>query len=127
VSIWNRTPERAAGLDARPVRAAVAADVLVNCTSVGLDRPSTEESPFKDLPLDADALGEYTTVVDLVYRAGGTALIREAAKRGIDTIDGLEILVRQGALSFTLWTGLAAPLDSMRAAARDAETRLDAS
>ena len=64
---------------------------------------------------------EYTTVVDLVYRAGGTVLIREAAKRGIDTVDGLEILVRQGALSFTLWTGLAAPLDLMRAAARDAD------
>jgi len=126
VSIWNRTPERAAGLDARLVREAVAADVLVNCTSVGLDRSSTAESPFKDLPLNADELVEYTTVVDLVYRAGGTALTREAAERGVDTIDGLEILVCQGALSFTLWTGLAAPLDSMRAAARDADTQLDA-
>ena len=119
VAIWNRTAERAEGLGARVVRERVAADVLVNCTSVGLDQMS---SPFKDLPLDADALGEYTTVVDLVYRAGGTVLIREAAKRGIATVDGLEILVRQGALSFTLWTGLAAPLDLMRAAARDADT-----
>ena len=98
--------------------------MLVNCTSVGLDRSS---SPFKDLPLDADGLGEYATVVDLVYRAGGTVLIREAAKRGIDTVDGLEILVRQGALSFTLWTGLPAPLDAMRAAARDADPSADAS
>jgi shikimate dehydrogenase len=118
VSIWNRTPERAAGLGARVVREPVAVDVLVNCTSVGLDQTS---SPFKDLPLAADALREYTTVVDLVYRAGGTVLIREAAERGVDTIDGLEILVRQGALSYTLWTGLAAPLDLMRAAARDAD------
>ncbi len=46
-------------------------------------------------------------------------LIEEAARRGIDTVDGLEILVRQGALSFAFWTGRAAPLDSMRAAARD--------
>jgi shikimate dehydrogenase len=118
VSIWNRTPARAAGLGARVVDRPVAADVLVNCTSVGLGRSS---SPFKDLPLDADGLREYTTVVDLVYRAGGTVLISEAAKRGVDTVDGLEILVRQGALSYTLWTGLAAPLDSMRAAARDAD------
>lgn len=124
VSIWNRTPERAAGLGARVVRAPVAADVLVNCTSVGLDRTS---SPFKDLPLDADGLGEYTTVVDLVYRAGGTVLIQEAAKRAIATVDGLEILVRQGALSVTLWTGLAPALDLMRAAARDADSQLDAS
>jgi shikimate dehydrogenase len=124
VSVWNRTPERAAGLGARVVREAVAADVLVNCTSVGL-APSS--NGFKDLPLDADGLVEYTTVVDLVYRAGGTVLIQEADKRGIDTVDGLEILVRQGALSFTLWTGLAAPLDSMRTAARGADCRLDAS
>ena len=122
VSIWNRTPERAAGLDARLVGAAVPADVLVNCTSVGLDRSSSAEGPFKELPLNADGLLEYTTVVDLVYAAGGTELTREAAMRGVDTIDGLEILVRQGALSFTRWTGLAAPLDLMRAAARDAET-----
>jgi len=83
---------------------------------VGLDRTS---SPFKDLPLDADAISEYATVVDLVYRAGGTALIEEAERRGASTVDGLEILVRQGALSFSLWTGLDAPLDVMRAAARD--------
>jgi shikimate dehydrogenase len=116
VSIWNRTAQRAEGLGARVVRRAHPADVLVNCTSVGLDRSS---SPFKDLPLQADALGEYTTVVDLVYKAGATMLIAEASKRGIDTVDGLEILVCQGALSFAVWTGHAAPLDSMRAAARD--------
>jgi shikimate dehydrogenase len=115
VFVWNRTAERARGLGARVVTQAVAAEVLVNCTSVGLDRSS---SVFKELPLDADAVGEYATVVDLVYRAGGTVLIREAARRGARTIDGLEILVRQGALSFTLWTGLPAPLDIMRAAAR---------
>ncbi|MGH2900082.1 MAG: hypothetical protein ACRDMZ_15515, partial [Solirubrobacteraceae bacterium] len=109
------TPQRAAGLGARVVARPIAADVLVNCTSVGLDRSS---SAFKDLPLDADGLGEYATVVDLVYGAGGTMLILEAQHREIDTIDGLEILVRQGALSFTFWTGEPAPLDSMRTAAR---------
>ena len=117
VSIWNRTPQRAEGLGARVVDRAVGADVLVNCTSVGLDRSS---STFKDLPLDADGLSEYATVVDLVYKSGETMLIREAARRGIDIVDGLEILVRQGALSFTIWTAQAAPLDSMRTAARDA-------
>ncbi|MDP2712221.1 MAG: shikimate dehydrogenase [Solirubrobacteraceae bacterium] len=116
VAIWNRTPRRAEGLGARVVDRAIAADVLVNCTSVGLDHSST---PFKDLPLDADGLREYTTVVDLVYREGGTALIREAGQRSIDTVDGLEILVCQGALSFSRWTGLPAPLGLMRAAARD--------
>jgi shikimate dehydrogenase len=116
VAVWNRTPHRAEGLGARVVRRAMPADVLVNCTSVGLDRSS---SPFKDLPLQADGLMEYATVVDLVYKASTTTLIREAAHRGIETVDGLEILVCQGALSFTFWTGRTAPLDAMRAAARN--------
>ena len=116
VAVWNRTPARAAALGARVVARPQPAELLVNCTSVGLDRSS---SPFKDLPLDADALGEYATVVDMVYRAGGTMLMQEAQRRGIATVDGLEILVRQGALSFTLWTGQAAPLDNMRIAAAD--------
>lgn len=115
VCVWNRTPRRAEGLGARVVGRAVGADVLVNCTSVGLDRSS---SPFKDLPLDADGLRSYATVVDLVYTAEGTTLIQQAAQRGIATVDGLEVLVRQGALSFALWTGRDAPLDAMRAAAR---------
>jgi shikimate dehydrogenase len=123
VSIWNRTPQRAEGLGARVVDRPVAAEILVNCTSVGLDRSS---SAFKDLPLEADALSKYATVVDLVYRAGGTALIREAGQRGIATVDGLEILVSQGALSFTLWTGLAAPLDKMRTAARGSDPEANA-
>lgn len=116
VAVWNRNPKRAQGLGARVVRHAEPAEVLVNCTSVGLDESA---SPFKDLPLDADGLGEYATVVDLVYSRGPTALIREAGERGCTTIDGLEILVRQGALSFELWTGTPAPLDAMRSAARD--------
>ena len=115
VSVWNRTPERARGLGARVVSTAVAAEVLVNCTSVGLINPS---SPFKELPIDADLLGEYATVVDLVYRAGQTALVSEAERRGVSIIDGVEILVRQGALSFSIWSGRPAPLAAMRAAAR---------
>ena len=122
VSVWNRNAERARGLGARVVSGAVAAQVLVNCTSVGLDNSS---SVFKDLPLDADALAEYETVVDLVYRAGGTVLIREAELRGCDVVDGLEILVRQGALSFSLWTGLPAPLQTMRAAVRSPQPEAD--
>ena len=118
VAVWNRTPERARGLGARVVSGAVAAEVLVNCTSVGLTHPSSPSAAFKELPLDADLLGEYATVVDLVYRTGGTALVAEAERRGVSTIDGVEILVRQGALSFSIWSGRPAPLDAMRAAAR---------
>jgi len=119
VAVWNRTHERAVALAAdlgvRALRAPQPADVLVNCTAVGLEDPS---DTFKALPLRPDDLDGYPTVVDLVYRAGGTPLVREAARRGARTVDGLEVLVRQGALSFEAWTGRAAPLVAMREAAR---------
>jgi shikimate dehydrogenase len=120
VSVWNRTAERArqlaADLDVEAVDAPVAAELLVNCTSVGLADPSTT---FKDLPLKADSIGEYACVVDLVYRAGGTRLVQEARRRGSQAIDGLDFLVAQGVISFEGWTGRAAPLEVMRQAARD--------
>jgi shikimate dehydrogenase len=117
VSVWNRTPRRARELGVRVVERPVAAELLVNCTSVGLAGSCTD---LADLGLDSDALAGYATVVDLVYRQGGTPLIRAAAGLGLRTVDGLEILVAQGALSFTLWTGLPAPRQAMRAAVRDA-------
>jgi shikimate dehydrogenase len=119
VAVWNRTAARANRLAADLGVAAVAVagptDVLVNCTPMGLDDP---DRTFKELPLAADDLGEYACVVDLVYRDGGTELLRQAERRGCRCVDGLEILVRQGARSFEIWTGRSAPLDVMRRAAR---------
>jgi shikimate dehydrogenase len=119
VFVWNRSAERAqrlaAELGVTAVDAARPADVLVNCTSVGLHDPA---ETFKEIPVNADYLGKYACVVDLVYRAGGTELLRHAERRGCRCVDGLEILVRQGARSFQIWTGRAAPLDAMRRAAR---------
>jgi shikimate dehydrogenase len=119
VAVWNRTPGRArrlAGdLGVAAVDAPVPAEVLVNCTAAGMqDRPDA----FKEMPVTADDLGEYACVVDLVYRDGGTELLRQAERRGCRCVDGLEILVRQGARSFQIWTGRSAPLDVMRRAAR---------
>jgi shikimate dehydrogenase len=119
VAVWNRTPGRArrlaSDLGVAAVDSPVAAEVLVNCTAAGMqDRPDA----FKEMPLTADDLGEYACVVDLVYRDGGTELLRQAERRGCRCVDGLEILVRQGARSFQIWTGRSAPLDVMRRAAR---------
>ena len=91
------------------------ADLLVNCTSIGRGDPA---ETFKALPLAADSLDEFQCVVDSVYRDGETALLAEARLRGTQVVDGIEILVRQGALSLERWTGRPAPLDVMRAAAR---------
>jgi shikimate dehydrogenase len=119
VAVWNRTSARAvrlAGdLGVAAVEAPVAAEVLVNCTSAGMHDGS---ETFKEMPVSADDLGEYACVVDLVYRDGATELLRQAERRGCRCVDGLEILVRQGARSFQIWTGRSAPLDVMRRAAR---------
>jgi shikimate dehydrogenase len=58
------------------------------------------------------------TVVDLAYGAEETALVRAARAAGCTVVDGREALVRQGAASFRLWTGLEPPVDVMRAAIR---------
>jgi shikimate dehydrogenase len=63
-------------------------------------------------------LGAGQTLVDLPYPATATA--REAARRGARVVDGLDVLVAQGAASFELWTGVPAPVDVMRAAVRSA-------
>jgi shikimate dehydrogenase len=118
VRIWNRNPERARSLCAElggtPVQVAEPADVLVNCTSVGLDRT---ELTLEQLPIEAEHLTGFGCVIDLVYRDGGTPLAKAARARTIPVVDGLELLVGQGALSFERFTGRPAPVAVMRAAA----------
>jgi len=118
VRVWNRTPERAqrlcAELGATPVSAAAAADLLVHCTSVGLDG---SEDPFAQLPIGPADVAGFGCVVDYVYRGEQeTALARAARARSIPTVDGLELLIGQGALSFERFTGRTAPVEAMRAA-----------
>jgi shikimate dehydrogenase len=119
VAVWNRTAQRARALaddlGVRSVDRPIPADLLVNCTSVGLEDGG---AGLKDLALDADAVGTYACVVDLVYRPGGTALLTEARRQGCVVVDGIEVLVRQGARSFEAWTGRPAPVEVMRRAAR---------
>ena len=114
VRVWNRTPERgqmlAAELGAIAVTRAQPADLLVHCTASGLD---PRENAFKPLPIDADDLVRYECVVDLVYTETETSLVQAARARGVRAVDGRELLVRQGALSFELFTGRAAPIDLM--------------
>jgi shikimate dehydrogenase len=123
VAVWNRTPERAvrlaAELGARAVEQPGRADIVVNCTSVGLHDP---DATFKALPLQADSLDAGNLVVDMVYRSGGTRLLEAARTRGAGAVDGLEVLIAQGAASFERWTGRTAPRQAMREAVRDIAT-----
>ena len=132
--VWNRTAERATELaEALSATAAGAAgalaavsgeqaraagyDLIVNCTAVGMEGAG---DPFAELPMEREGLGEGLVLVDLVYGGEETALIAEGRARGAQVVEGLEVLVRQGAESLRIWTGLEPPLDVMREAARSA-------
>ena len=135
VAVWNRTRPKAESLASelgvsladfggRPLGPS-AYDLLVNATTVGLDSANTPTfepgdalSDLKTLCLDADSVEARHVVVDLVYGSAETPLSMFARERGATVVDGLEVLVHQGAASLRLWTGLDPPLDAMRAAVR---------
>jgi shikimate dehydrogenase len=85
--------------------------LVVHATPIGM-WPRTE-----DTPLDAAALSPGTVVLDMVYNPLMTRLLTQAEARGLITVSGLEVFLDQAARQFRLWTGAAAPLDVMRAAA----------
>jgi shikimate dehydrogenase len=120
VDVWNRTAERAetvaAELGGHAVAAPDPADyaLIVNTTAVGLGG----EDPFEHLPLGADSFIAGQVVVDMVYGDEPSPLLVAAAAAGAVTVDGLEMLVQQGALSLRIWTGEEPSLEAMRAAVR---------
>lgn len=134
VAIWNRTAAKAEALarefGARALEAEAAGrspatrgyDLLVNATTIGLaqanERPAMSDD-LKAIPFDVDSIEARQVVVDLVYGPHETALASCARERGARVIDGLEVLVHQGAASLRIWTGLEPPIETMREAARE--------
>ncbi len=137
VDLWNRTPARAEGVRieiserAQELQVEIELqtvpqpaeeldqrgyELIVNTTAVGLQG----EDPFAHLPLRRDGFHPGQLVIDMVYGDEPSTLLAAAVAAGARTVDGIEILVLQGALSFELWTGRKPPLDVMRAAARGA-------
>ncbi len=127
ITLVNRTVRRAeqlaadfaASADIRVAGAGHAAlevrscDLLVNTTSVGMSVDGVDPDAS---PLDAGELPSGAFVQDLVYSPPETRLLRLARERGLRCANGLEMLVRQGARAFELWTSESAPLEVMRAA-----------
>jgi shikimate dehydrogenase len=98
--------------------AASGCDLVVNTTTVGMHGgPADGESP-----LPAGALRPRQAVFDLVYNPSDTSFVLAAREAGARALSGLPMLVYQGAAAFTLWTGLPAPVEVMRAAAAAALT-----
>lgn len=130
VTLLNRTVSKATGLTAaiQPLfpgctmsalpfpagvaQAADSADLIVNCTSMGMT-PNSETMPW-----DEDvAFRPGQTVYDLVYNPPRTRLLQKAEADGARAIGGLGMLIWQGAIAFELWTGQQPPVDVMEAAA----------
>lgn len=122
VTVWARRPEAAAALaeefGAGPWREGMGSrdfGLIVNASAAGLG----DGEALRHLPLRAEELSDGKVVVDMVYGEQPTDLTAAALRAGCRVVDGLEILVRQGALSFEIWTGREASLDVMRRALRE--------
>jgi shikimate dehydrogenase len=128
VTICNRTPEKSHALQERfhglsrkisieaftedALTSVLArAHILVNTTSIGMS-PHPEEIP----PVPIDALHPHLFVSDLIYNPAETKLLATARAMGCLTQNGVEMLVRQGAIALERWTAQTAPIDEMREA-----------
>ena len=133
IAIYNRTLDRAQALvadlqsyfgnvpfSAHPLQKTALAeidgrfDLLVNTTSLGMT-PKTEACPWPD----ELALPE-VFVCDLIYNPAQTQLLARAERAGLQGINGLGMLVHQGAKAFEIWTGEKAPTEVMRQALLEA-------
>lgn len=85
------------------------ADLLVNASPCGMKEADPEVVP-------ADFLHKDLSVFDLIYNPAETSLIKQAKKKACKAINGLGMLVYQGAASFELWTGKKAPIGAMKEA-----------
>ena len=123
--IWNRTKERAERLAEvfsaqvvdSPEEGVRRSTVIVNTTSVGLKE---DDPPLFDYSL----IEPYHTVIDIIYR--DTPLLKSARERGAKAVNGLGMLLYQGAESFRIWTGCEAPLKVMRMAVEEFLTKATA-
>lgn len=126
VDIANRGPHRASRLSLATAEAGAAShalpldtplgryDCVVNCTSIGMRGGGAEGR----LPATMDGAAEGALIVDIVYRPEETPFLRAAKAAGHPALGGLPMLIYQGALSFELWTGVAAPVEVMLEAVR---------
>lgn len=90
--------------------------LIVNCTPIGMKHSATE----KESPLEAALIPAGAFVYDVVYNPVMTKLLSDARSAGAATLNGLAMLVYQGAIAFELWTGREAPVNIMFKAAEKA-------
>lgn len=89
-------------------RHSVSADLLFNCTPVGM-HPNVDETPFEKHHLRPSAI-----VFDAVYNPENTLLVKDARSRNCTVVTGVDMFVRQACLQFERFTGQEGPADLMR-------------
>lgn len=117
-TVYGRSPDKREELAATfgcrsrawEERARREGEVLVNCTNVGMS-PAECESPMSD-----EGFAGCSLVFDLVYHPLETRLLAQARARGIATLDGLDMYIRQAAAQFAIWTGKTPRAETGRAA-----------
>ncbi|MFA4836573.1 MAG: shikimate dehydrogenase [Dehalococcoidia bacterium] len=92
------------------------ADLLINCTPIGMKHSPNESRS----PVAPELISPKSLVYDVVYNPIKTPLLKDAEKRGARTLGGLSMLVYQGVAAFELWTGRKAPVDIMIGKAENA-------
>ncbi|MDP9368560.1 MAG: shikimate dehydrogenase, partial [Chloroflexota bacterium] len=111
----DRTPATAAFVPGDgPYRVPPETTVLINATSIGL-YPNTDAAP----DVDETTIRPDLLVCDVIPNPPRTRFLRTAEARGARTLDGLGMLVYQGAIGYLMWTGQEPPLNVMRAALED--------
>jgi shikimate dehydrogenase len=133
ITVLSRRPEQAlalssslgahvqCALEAAPLGEAAGsfktATLVIQATSATLDsnpraREFAASLPIEALPADA-------AIVDMVYKPLKTSVLTRAEGLGLTIVNGLGMLLHQGAIAFEMWTGFEPPLDVMRAALND--------
>ena len=102
--------------DAHALGAAIdASGILANATSVGMKKPDLPADAENQLPIpDTGCLHEGLVVADVIYNPRQTRLLKEAQARGCQTLNGMYMLLYQGAEAFRLWTGQDMPVTEVR-------------
>lgn len=129
ITVVNRTPERGQALaDLLQEKAKAQSqfvpwegdyavpeecDVLINCTSIGLFAPDAR------VPVDWQAARKELVVADVVFNPPNTRFLTEARDHGCTTLDGLGMIVNQGAIGFRIWTGIEPDRALMREAVEE--------
>lgn len=118
VEIVARTPNKVLWATANPwtkfglEQLLASCDILIDCTSLGLSSEGEAKAPC---PMPVHLLPSAAIVSSLVYHRK-TQLLTEAEALGLQTVDGAGMLLHQGAIAFSLWTGVPAPIEAMRLA-----------